>query len=1381
VNPPDRMNTRPTGTPPERPSEMPPSSARAGLDVLSQSDGELSRRGDERDAGADVITSLFRLVKVSTMHASDNLAVVQKVDEIVETVRAYTLRTGSNVSILFRDDTVLIGGQILQGNRTSYECARELGTLLARLGISDVGISRDVRPADFYALSTTLSEALRSTRGTRVPERPTPRIRLRAASPLLLRREGASDRDPAVNAAKAYASACVVLRRLYEALGKNEMVLPRRVKRVAQRLVDLSAGETPAFLGVTDAKRGGHDEAQRAVNATILTLAMARQITSDPILLSRIAMSALLCDVGRYHVAGAFPGSGRLVPQLGAEQERDVPATTAMLLTALGRVNEPSVMRTVMAYEACSVGRKTALGLPYDGARNPTLQAYLIAASRSYVDEVSASLGSPSRTADDAIARLTERWPDGLGRTALRLLIGALGLFPSGTLVELSTSEVAIVVATPADPSRYSLPRVRVVLDMAGHPVEPPFEVDLGNPEPGAPPRRIRRVMPGGSEAAAMSVRTPTSFPSSATARPAAPFPASSMLRNAPTIAPGDASTGETPVAPQRKSAVSATRPGARRWPDAMPSLEDSIDALPLPPLSPTRSAMPRISDVRVTTTGSLIARPSSPISAPPTKPDRPALGFELNPTWEPPDDDPDATPPSLGSPPGYDPDATPPSLGRFPTEDTLDSADDDDPPLASRDREALIPEVAKHNIWPAGPPPRDEPDDGARTRAYSPGDINLVAHTMPAPVELTAAIVEPVRPTPTAEGTFAKTPLVHLLVYMLDQRLTGTATFFPPDGLSHDIYFEQGVAAKIRMGAMVWPLDRVLLNLRLVDEARLAEALVDISKTKLLLGRHLVVKGLCSRENVLRALRLQLLQKLVSLCDLPSQTAYAFFAGENLIKSYGGPELLRSEPLATIMAAVRASPETPVVAATLARIARVPLGIVANAELARFDLSREETAVCDLLRAKRLRLAELVSAGVAPEQIVKRTVYALVITRHLDLGATQKLPVGLGPLIPAADITPPSRSADSARNASPPFVSPTLAPPRSDVAAPSSSSDGRSSDPRSSSPSNPNTNPQRTLQSATSGTPGSARAEAVVAILEPRESKTAATIPAPAPTPPSATTAAKPPPPRPLSPDLNARRDEIHTRASAVDTETYFEILGLAANASVEEARHSYFTLAKRWHPDRTPAELTDMKPLIARIFGKIGEAYATLGDVEKRGQYVKSLEAPGSVRSAAEEAQVVRAVNAALEFQKAEALLKKNDLNGAERHIRIASDADPGQPEYTTLLAWVAALRRGEPKNLAPGATTTHYDDLIQMLDEVLRGDPRYERALFYRGTLLKRSGRFEKAIRDFRLAAELNPRNLDALREVRLFDIRKREGRDQQGGQEQQGGIFGKWFKR
>jgi tetratricopeptide (TPR) repeat protein len=163
-------------------------------------------------------------------------------------------------------------------------------------------------------------------------------------------------------------------------------------------------------------------------------------------------------------------------------------------------------------------------------------------------------------------------------------------------------------------------------------------------------------------------------------------------------------------------------------------------------------------------------------------------------------------------------------------------------------------------------------------------------------------------------------------------------------------------------------------------------------------------------------------------------------------------------------------------------------------------------------------------------------------------------------------------------------------------------------------------------------------------------------------------------------------------------------------------------------------------------------------------------------------EQEQVARVVDAALEFQKAEILLKKNDLAGAERLVAHAVEVDPDQPEYLALLAWICALRRGDPPDLREGHTSTHFDDLVKILDGILAKEARFERALYYRGVLLKRGGRMEKAMRDFRLAAEINPKNLDAVREVRLYEMRKRSGpapKDKPA--EGQEGLFGKFFKR
>src|SRR5690606_33424517 len=89
------------------------------------------------------------------------------------------------------------------------------------------------------------------------------------------------------------------------------------------------------------------------------------------------------------------------------------------------------------------------------------------------------------------------------------------------------------------------------------------------------------------------------------------------------------------------------------------------------------------------------------------------------------------------------------------------------------------------------------------------------------------------------------------------------------------------------------------------------------------------------------------------------------------------------------------------------------------------------------------------------------------------------------------------------------------------------------------------------------------------------------------------------------------------------------------------------------------------------------------------------------------------------------------------------------------------------------------------ILVLDRCIQKNANCERAFFYRGLLYKRIDEATKALKDFRKAADLNPRNLDAAREVRLHAIRRTSGAPARASKppeaESIGGIFGKLFKK
>jgi len=277
------------------------------------------------------------------------------------------------------------------------------------------------------------------------------------------------------------------------------------------------------------------------------------------------------------------------------------------------------------------------------------------------------------------------------------------------------------------------------------------------------------------------------------------------------------------------------------------------------------------------------------------------------------------------------------------------------------------------------------------------------------------------------------------------------------------------------------------------------------------------------------------------------------------------------------------------------------------------------------------------------------------------------------------------------------------------------------------------------------------------------------------------------PPPPPSLSQEHLARWLEITDRAANIDRADYFMMLDLARDAEREDVESAFFALAKRWHPDRLPAELAPMRLTCSRVFARMSEAHTTLADAEARKRYMK-LVSEGSGSPEMQEA-VAKVIEAAQTFQKAEVFLKRNDLAQAETFCTLALQADATQPDYLAMHAWLLALK-------AENQSLEKTMESIRMLDRAVAMNDLCEKAFYWRGMLYKRVSRTDLATRDFKRVVDLNPRNIDAAREVRLHQMRGGRGsnppppmsrsstapaKPKAAESRQKGGLLGRLFKK
>ncbi len=581
----------------------------------------------------------------------------------------------------------------------------------------------------------------------------------------------------------------------------------------------------------------------------------------------------------------------------------------------------------------------------------------------------------------------------------------------------------------------------------------------------------------------------------------------------------------------------------------------------------------------------------------------------------------------------------------------------------------------------------------------------------------------------PTSHGTLQHRPLAHLLVYAHLHEMSGSFVLASASsGAVATIVLASGRPTKLKSTHETTYLGRVLLEMGSITQAEYDSSLRELAKGGRLHGQILIDRGVLTTSDLREGLAAQLARKLDTLFRLPADATFEFYADVDLLEGYGGAEKIHVDPLARVWAGLREQPPWGHVDPALAKLREGKLRIAASAQLDRLALRPEDRRLVDLLRMKPLHVDEMIAnAESLGEKGARLLCYFLAITKQVDLVAEI-------PALAGDDDDEPS------------WVG------RRDVGPPPSSSGVREGAPASS-PSSPRVVGRIALS----------KSRTSFSTLEEKNASTAFDRRA---SPPPGAMPAQP------ADALVSRRRDIEELLASLDQITFLQLLGVTPETPAGAIKETFFSLARTWHPDRLPQELGDLRVSVARIFARMSEAHATLTDDVKRKRYLESLKNP---ETEDDQREVQNVLEASLAYQKAEISLKRNDVPQAEELVRRARILDPKQADYLALLAWLEATKPGA------GATAEATAPKIAMLDEAIKLNERCERAYFYRGMLHKRLGRDQPAYLDFKKSMDLNPRNIDAQREVRLFEMRTSHPPPANKDGEKKGGLFNRLFKK
>lgn len=164
------------------------------------------------------------------------------------------------------------------------------------------------------------------------------------------------------------------------------------------------------------------------------------------------------------------------------------------------------------------------------------------------------------------------------------------------------------------------------------------------------------------------------------------------------------------------------------------------------------------------------------------------------------------------------------------------------------------------------------------------------------------------------------------------------------------------------------------------------------------------------------------------------------------------------------------------------------------------------------------------------------------------------------------------------------------------------------------------------------------------------------------------------------------------------LDELSYYELFGIASEASTDEVREAFHEFCDTFHPDRHVTRSSEERHALSTVFKRGTEAYLVLTDGALRGHYDAQLTVRPSGRPqrmgfsplsrpppshASGETPLDDAVrsSAARPFaRRAEELMRKGDLQQAKLQLVMANYRDPGNEVLE------AALRDIETKLAAP-----------------------------------------------------------------------------------------------
>lgn len=299
-------------------------------------------------------------------------------------------------------------------------------------------------------------------------------------APLKIRRDVYTEKEPLQKEIK---HAQQLHQRVYRAIGEimsqidgGGQLPVAETKRVASEMVDSILRNPDAFSWLSRVRELDEYTYSHSVRSAVWAILFGRHAGLGKNDLDTLALGCLLKDIGKAKLDKTLLNKAQRTAaeemdyekfvELGVQILRETPdiepRVISVVKTHRERLNGSGFPQHLRGDKIPLLGKVAGIVTFYDETTNPRGERYPVAPSK-------------------AVAKLYELRNTEFQEDLVVEFIRAIGLYPTGTLVELSTGEVAVVVEQNFE--RRLKPKVMLVLDAVKNPVRKPVLLDLAEDE----------------------------------------------------------------------------------------------------------------------------------------------------------------------------------------------------------------------------------------------------------------------------------------------------------------------------------------------------------------------------------------------------------------------------------------------------------------------------------------------------------------------------------------------------------------------------------------------------------------------------------------------------------------------------------------------------------------------------------------------------------------------------------------------------------------------------------------------------------------------------------------------------------------------------------